>query len=434
MKLPHLLQHRKRFWYDRAIPRHLRAVLRKTRYRINLKTSNLQEALALLPKCEASFVMEVARAEKHLKSTLDPVARAEDLALALREASLEPDEHGPSIYVDRDEAEAVEAKIEPPLREYFADLVMGRAPKRMTELIDGYLATQNHLAPGTFMERRTTLEKLMRWSAANGVINPLKFSRAHAKAFLASLPGQAPTIAKALQAPLGLWRYMAEEGLSVEPEIWKGLAPKKSQREQNENHERAFTLPELEKLFEGPAKPLLRDAMLLSLFSGMRLAELGYLRVEHVDLERQTVTVPGGKTHNAYRIIPMHDKLVGLLRQRTTGKAPLDFVLHELGDKSLKHGRKRSAALSQAFTRYRESVGVREDRDGKRRSLVNFHSLRRCGDKAMIEHHPPIAPHVIDAFFGWSDQGKMRARYAVGADLMAQMRTALNAFNWPITR
>ncbi len=71
-----------------------------------------------------------------------------------------------------------------------------------------------------------------------------------------------------------------------------------------------------------------------------------------------------------------------------------------------------------------------DEREGKRRSLVDFHSLRRTADTAMTEHEPAIAHRAIDAFFGWSDQGKTRNRYAVGAELMGQMRKALAAPEW----
>ena len=56
-----------------------------------------------------------------------------------------------------------------------------------------------------------------------------------------------------------------------------------------------------------------------------------------------------------------------------------------------------------------------DEREGKLRSLVDIHCLRRTADSAMMEHEPAIAHHVFDAVFGWSDQGKMRNRYAVGA-------------------
>lgn len=65
-----------------------------------------------------------------------------------------------------------------------------------------------------------------------------------------------------------------------------------------------------------------------------------------------------------------------------------------------------------------------DERQGKRRSRVDFHSLRRTADTAMMEHDPAIAHHVIDAFFGWRDQGKMPNRHAAGAELMGQMRKA----------
>ena len=225
---------------------------------------------------------------------------------------------------------------------------------------------------------------------------------------------------------------MKAEGVSVDPDIWKELAPKKARRDKNEDLERPFTLAELKALMNGPAKPVLKDTMTISLYSGMRLAEAGYLRVEHVDLAKKTVQVPGGKNHNAFRLIPLHPKLVSLLKSRMKDKDPRAFILHELGDGTLKHGRKRSAKLSQAFTLYREKLGIMEVREGKRRSLVNFHSLRRTSDTAMIEHNPPIAPHVIDAYYGWSDQGKMRNRYAVGAELMGHMRDALKALEWKL--
>ena len=53
--------------------------------------------------------------------------------------------------------------------------------------------------------------------------------------------------------------------------------------------------------------------------------------------------------------------------------------------------------------------------------------MRRTADTAMMEHEPAIAHHVFDAAFGWSDQGKIQNRYAVGAELMGQMRKALAA-------
>jgi integrase len=111
------------------------------------------------------------------------------------------------------------------------------------------------------------------------------------------------------------------------------------------------------------------------------------------------------------------------MKARTKGKEAREYIIDELEDRERKYGRKRSGALTMEFMRYRQSVGVDDTREGKRRALVNFHSFRRTADRYMIE--AGVAPIVIDSFFGWKNQGAMRVRYAVNADLMRQMRDAL---------
>ncbi|MFN4143526.1 tyrosine-type recombinase/integrase [Aestuariivirga sp.] len=395
----------------------------------------MKEAVAQKAKCDALFALSIDKAKKAAEGRTDKVEHVERLALALRQSSVwgeDPDTGEALVSIDPQEGEAALQNIETPLRPFFLDVANGREVKRLSAFVEPWMASIGHLAPNTLLERKSVIEKLLKWSGDNGVLNVSRFSRDHAKAFTATLGKEPATVSKALQAPSSLWKYMKDEGVQVDPDIWKYLAPKKPRREKNEDLERPFTHAELKVLMSGPARRDLKDAMTISLYTGMRLSELGYLRVEHVDLTKKTLLVPGGKNHNAFRLIPLHPKLASLLRSRMEDKEPRVFIMHELGDEGLKHGRKRSAKLSQAFTRYRESLGITEEREGKRRSLVNFHSFRRTADTAMIEHHPPIAPHVIDAFFGWSDQGKMRNRYAVGAELMAQMRKALAALEWDL--
>lgn len=434
MKVPHIRPHHQRLWYDRAIPRHLQRVMGVTRFRINLDTSDMKVAVAAKPKCDALFALAIDQAQKKANGVTDKVEHVERLALALRNANVWQDPHSGEewLSVDPEEGEAALEKIEAPFRPFFLDIVNGREVKRLSAFIDPWMATIAHLAEGTKAERKTITDKLLKWSTDNGVIDVSRFTRDHAKAFVATLKGEPSTIAKALQAPTALWKYMKDEGVSADPDIWKGLAPKKSRYDKNNNMRRHYSIDELRVLFNGPVRPDLKDAMTISLYTGMRLSEIGYLRVEHVDLKKKTILVPGGKNHNAFRLIPLHPKITSLLQSRMEDREPRDFIMHELGEDELKGGRKRSAKLSQAYTRYREKMGISEDREGKRRSLVDFHSLRNTADTAMMEYHPAIAPHVIDAFFGWSDQGKMRNRYAVGADLMAAMRKALKALEWDL--
>jgi hypothetical protein len=65
-----------------------------------------------------------------------------------------------------------------------------------------------------------------------------------------------------------------------------------------------------------------------------------------------------------------------MVARRTAGKAPEDFLFHELpGQKDGARG--RGAPITQAFTRERRRLGVDERPDGARQSRVDLHSFRR---------------------------------------------------------
>lgn len=438
-----ILRLHNRLWYDRAIPRPLQHIL-GTRFRINLETSDIKEALGQKAKCDALFSLTIskhslspqARLPSQSISTIDRrLSALEKKAQALLSSSLSTfDPDTGTMVPDTEEAMDVLSTIEGDLREHFLDLTSSRKIVRLSDHLEQWLLTMQHIHPRTLLERRTVAQKLIDWSSKNGANDVLRFTRDHARSFVGSLSGEASTINKAIQSPVSMWRYLKGEGIGVDPDIWSGLGPKKSRADKNLSQDRPFTLMELQKLFDrdniSTLRPDLRDAMYLSLFTGMRLAEVGELRISDVDLIKDIITVRGTKTSSALRTIPLHLRLKDLLSIRSKGRGSKDLILHELDGDSLKHGRKRSAKLSQAFTRYRESIGVTDDVEGKRRSLVNLHSLRRSAATAMMEHSPSIQPHVIDQFFGWSAGGAMRSRYSVGADMMNAMREALKALEW----
>jgi hypothetical protein len=113
----------------------------------------------------------------------------------------------------------------------------------------------------------------------------------------------------------------------------------------------------------------------------------------------------------------------------SSGAQPDGWLFDELPDEAtLKGGRSRSAKISQAFERYRRSVGVHEKVNCKRRALVNLHSFRRWMTAKLTEVGTQEV--VIDHTEGWKRQ-RMRARYAVSPDLMRQMREALAKIEVP---
>lgn len=429
----HLLIHRRKVWYDRSIPKPLRHLMGGTRYRINLNTSDLAAAVKMRAKCDALFALAVEKAQRTLDGSLGKAEAVERLALDLKARDVGIDlQTGEPVagLLDSDEIERVHDQIEAPLRDLFMNTFRGEPVRRLDTFVDPWVASMNHLGGNTVLERRGVIKKLMKWCEGNGVFDAPKFTRDHAKMFIASLTGAPATIGKAIQACTALWKFMADEGVAVNPDIWKGLAPKKGRRVKVEELERPFTDDEVKTLLNGDPSPRLLASMTLALLTGARLSEIGHLKVQHIDLDKRTIFVPGSKGESAPRLIPMHKDLLKLLKDRKKGKAAGDFVIHELGDgKNLKNGRRRSAALAQEFTRYRRSVDVDDRAEGKRRALTNFHSFRRTVAKKLKE--AGVATEVRDALQGWAGDGSMRDRYAVSADMMKRMRDAMRFLKLP---
>ncbi len=430
-KMPEHLRLHHRLWrYDRYVDPELRPYMpegqRGTRYRVYLKTPDLSVALRMRPRLDAQFAEMIEQAKKKRMGEDDPLKWAIDMALDTRRVEEEID------YPLGEEAHERAAQLLPKEAfTIFKDVYRtGVVPITIDQHLDEWLHRTRHLHGKTLLERKTVITNLKEWATVRGIGDIRKIERETAKLFMKEHEGKAAsTISKVLQAVRGYWQFLKGEGVSVDPDIWQGLGAKQSRREALQDKERPFTDKELKALLSGTASKRLRDAMTIGLLTGMRLSEIGDLRVEHVDLKNKVIRVPGSKTSNAARTIPLHPSLVPLMKTRAKDKEGREHVIHELGEKTLQHGRKRAAALSQEFTRYRQAVGVDDTREGKRRALVNFHSFRRTADKLMIE--AGIAPNVIDAFFGWKDQGTMRTRYAVGADLMRQMREAVVVLKLP---
>jgi integrase len=73
--------------------------------------------------------------------------------------------------------------------------------------------------------------------------------------------------------------------------------------------------------------------------------------------------------------VPIHPDLAGIVSRCCAGKASDAYLFPEAGPK--RAGRERSMAVSQRFTRYRQTVDVHDKAEGVRHSRVDFHSWRR---------------------------------------------------------
>ncbi|WP_273689195.1 tyrosine-type recombinase/integrase [Ketogulonicigenium vulgare] len=104
------------------------------------------------------------------------------------------------------------------------------------------------------------------------------------------------------------------------------------------------------------------------------MAEILTLWVEEVreDGNGLIFDIQQGKTEAAARPVPVHSTLLDIVRRRTAGKDGKAWLFDEL-----RKERDAGDTFSKRFARYRKALGVDDVREGKRRSLVNFHSARR---------------------------------------------------------
>ncbi|WP_404404542.1 tyrosine-type recombinase/integrase [Pelagibacterium halotolerans] len=146
--------------------------------------------------------------------------------------------------------------------------------------------------------------------------------------------------------------------------------------EKNNEVERPFTEQEVADLLLGPAKPAMKDLMMIAALTGARLDAIVDLKVEDV-IDGKAFRFKPQKRERGERFVPIHRDLVEIVRRRTAGKSPEEEFFPEYPPNSKDPRRERSFAASKQFTTYRKSMGVHEQLPGKRRSRVNFHSWRR---------------------------------------------------------
>lgn len=186
--------------------------------------------------------------------------------------------------------------------------------------------------------------------------------------------------------------------------------------------ERAYTDGEVQRLFMG--EPLegdgLRDVMLIAALSGARLDAVIDLRVG--DCAEGWFTFKKQKKEKSDRDVPIHPDLVGLVARRIKGKLPNDDLFPEWpAVKSKTSTRPRSAYFSKRFTKYSRDVGVREEVEGKRRSLINFHSFRRWFITKL--ERAGVDGDLSAAIVGHKRSGLTLGRYSAGP----LMRAAIEA-------
>lgn len=282
----------------------------------------------------------------------------------------------------------------------------------------------------TKAERRRAVEKLGDWLRRAKLPNTVEaITRRVAGRYVSEelVPsGRDPvTIGKSIRILSTFWSWLQRRGHLPEDarNPWAGQAPRKTANDSTGiNAERAFTDEEVGRLLASPPSATLGDFIKVGALTGMRREEIGRLTV--ADCAGGIFIVREGKTAAAARRVPIHSQLASLVETRTRGKAPDAFLFDELRSKNTE----RTDPIGKAFTRYRRDLGIQEGTG--RRSLVNFHSLRRWFITAAVNAGQP--PHMVSLVVGHQEgrKGMTLGRYWQGAQDDA-LRAVVEAVRLP---
>jgi integrase len=162
-------------------------------------------------------------------------------------------------------------------------------------------------------------------------------------------------------------------------------------REDSEPAKQPFTIEQIKALLRN-AHGDWRGAIMVALYTGMRMKDVANLQWENVDLPSKWVSFKAGKTRQRIKI-PMHGALHDFLLELPAPDSGKEFLFPSLAGKST--GGK--SGLSMAFSRLMERAKVRgevvrerQGQSGRSVSTLSFHSLRHTLVSLMANAGVPV--------------------------------------------
>ncbi|RRN67849.1 integrase [Agrobacterium deltaense] len=313
----------------------------------------------------------------------------------------------------------------------FTKMVSGNAT--LVDHFHSQYMAQLTVKPRTKGDDERAIKLLKRWCAEKEVEPFLQSfpSKKLAVRFVDDLRSLEPklspvTLNKYINRLSRYWQWL-EKREEVSLDVWRGLALAVPSIAHGER-ERPFTKDEMVKLLSGETSQAMHDLMRIAALTGCRLDPIVCLRVKDCRDTGVFVFKPQ-KKEKAERLCPIHSDLAEIVERRTQGKAPDDPFFPEWpGPKNTDSKRERSFKTSNQFTAYARSIGVREELEGRRRSLINFHSFRRWFITEAERAGQPET--LIAAVVGHKRQGMTFGVYSAGP-LIDQARVCVEAVRLP---
>ncbi len=403
----HLRLKGQKFWFARDLPVDCRKIFGKKTWLTNLETADIKVATERRNALEAETTQAFAAMRAgtwNPSKGLSPAARGELYRETLSALSEGPDADPEALDMALFAAESEHDSYRGSQKVAFGDALRGCV--EVDRHIDAYLVTIAKLAPATVRGRKGHILQFSRW-AAEKKLRLDAINRRVAGQYVTTVidPMHPKTATAHLGSLRAYWSFMHRRGHIVGADAKGGpwadqqteVQGKRVERG-NKDEARPFTADEVRTMLYSPFPPRMSavceaqliDALTISLLSGMRQEEIATLWVEEV--HDGVFDIQQGKTASAARQVPIHPALLGIIKRRTEGKGPKDWLFHELANE-----RDAGDVLGKRFRRYRVALGVDDKREGKRRSLVTFHSARHwfAYNASIAGQHENIIGSVI---------------------------------------
>jgi hypothetical protein len=226
-------------------------------------------------------------------------------------------------------AHEIEARFGPQRAGAFHRLASGKATP-LAELLEACLA-ESELSGRSKSVYRLAVQALESWCEKERIEPTVEaISRRVAGRFVSEhlRPGRANhTVNKYISASSRYWQWMRKRG-AVEVNPWSEQSLPKVKAHRRAGGKRPFTDDEVATLLSGPARPYLRDIMLIAALSGMRIEEICSLQVK--DCSDGQFNVTRSKTAAGRRKVPIHSALRSIISRRCDGYPPSAWLFREL--------------------------------------------------------------------------------------------------------
>jgi integrase len=395
-----------------AVPRQLWPTLGRRLIR-SLRTGDLRTAQRRRHEVVAEFQATIDQARKEAAPT--GTVAEEGMRYRRWAAEMPPREDdyaydGDEMIVDRAEVIEQTHGLDAALR--FVAVARGKADP-IDLYTEAWLAETGY-PPRSCLQHRATLKELTAWCGGIGASADIQAITRKVAGRFASEACKAggvtrSTVNRKLSTLRTYWTWLERKGHAEENPWLRQTLPITRPADGDAASSRPFTPAEAKALLGGNADLLLADLMRIAALSGARLGAIVNLTVG--DCAGNVFDIRRDKTAAGRRRVPTHSALAKIIQRRTEGNERGAWLFPEIRTDKMNE---RTSLVTKRFKAYRLSVGVDDVREGKRRSLVTFHSWRNWFITEALRAGQP--DEVVQQVVGHKPQGVTRRVYFDGYD------------------